>query len=228
MFSFGLIKTRTALAGAVTFVRDPVILKALQQHVREYPSVSTREFYQKWLRALLLQTISRPLLFGTIWRLLTMLQCDPDLLLSQATRGFRRGDLLQALRRRPHPATVRFLQSRLASDSDARIERRAEHGRKSLAQLPTALGRSSQSVYWALPITVPDREAFIVLARAAGFDVSYRASSVTCHGVAPTAFSRSLEDAVFLPIGTTMPSKEWQRLLTLVQKHLERRAEDDV
>jgi perosamine synthetase len=223
IFSFGLIKTRTALGGAVAFLRDPKLTENLRQHLQTYRRVTVSQYYQKWARAVLLHALSQRPWFGLFRLVLEICGLDPDDWLSRATRGFQGTELLKALRRQPHRATVALLRRRLVSDTPSRLGSRIERGRQSIAGLPSALGRLAlDSAFWALPVRVPDRDDFAIKAREAGFDLSHRASSLCCHGDEESPFSRALEEVLYLPISTPMPETEWQRLLDLLREAIGR------
>lgn len=216
LFSFGLIKTRTALGGAVVFARDFQLLGALEEHARNYPRVSTVQFFRRLARAVLLHALSNPLLFSLFWRALRSRGVDPDVWLGQAARGLSGGNFLQTIRHRPHRATLKLMHRRLHTDSRD-LDARRWRGEQARRVLHNLLGSQAEdSVFWASPACVCDREQLISQARRAGFDLSYRSSSLVSHASTLTPFARALNSAVFLPIGTPMPAKQWQRLLQLV------------
>ncbi|BCM93618.1 GDP-perosamine synthase [Abditibacteriota bacterium] len=218
LFSFGLIKTRTALSGAVVFARDAGLLRALGKQIAPYPRLSTGEFYARWARAIGLHGLSQPLVFGVLWRVLQWCVIDPDVWLSQMTRGMKGANLLAAVRRRPHRATLKLLRRRLHERGNEQMKWRIQRGNASLRTLPCAVGRDANfPFFWAFLVAVNDREGLIERARQEGFDVSFRASSVACHGKVETDFSRTLERVVFLPIGNPMPECEWERLMGIVR-----------
>lgn len=218
MFSFGLIKTRTALGGAVVFARNPALAESLRRHLASYPRVASSQYCRKWSRALLLHALSHRPWFGLFQQLLVMCDVDPDVWLSRATRGFQGAELLRALRRQPHRGTVELLRRRLETDTPARLAERIERGRQALAALPSTLGHlAADSAHWALPIRIAQRDAVARAAREAGFDLTHRSSSLQCHGTEPSPFSRAMEEVLYLPISTPMPDREWQRLLELMQ-----------
>ncbi len=220
LFSFGLIKTRTALGGAVVFARDEALLRALEKQTAHYPRVSTSTFYAKWARAVVLQCLSQPFLFGSLWRVLQWRGVNPDVRLSQMTRSMGGKDLLVSVRRRPHRATLKLLRRRLQERGDEKTRKRIERGHAALRDLSCILGRDANySFFWAIAVVVKDREALIERARQEGFDVSFRASSIACHGRVETAFSRALGQVVFLPIGNPMPEDEWERLLSIARDY---------
>ncbi len=217
LFSFGLIKPRTALGGAVVFARDAQILQDMARHVRSYPRVSLAAFYAKWMRAAGLQMLAHPLVFGALWRGLQLCGTDPDVWLSQATRAMKGRDLLRRVRRQPHTAHVKLLRHRLRCDDTKALRNRIERG-KQCGQLPGVLGKNAQNnVFWAVAVAVSRRDALIERAREEGFDISFQVSSVACFGE-ETPFSRALQSAVFLPVGTAMPQSEWARLLAIVRE----------
>lgn len=220
LFSFGTIKTRTALGGAVVFARDPQLLQVLERQMRGYPRVSTLEFYRKWARAIALQCLGHRLILGMVWRVLERRGINPDIRFSQMTRGVVGSDLLTAIRRQPHRGTLKLLRRRLREMEDANAKARTERGVVALGELDCVLGaKTPRPFFWALPVVVRNREGLIEEARREGFDLSFRASSVVCHGMEPTAFSQALERAVYLPIGTPMAKGEWRRLLGIVREY---------
>ena len=221
LFSFGLIKTRTTLSGSVIFAHDSKLLEEIASHACQYPIVSTAKFYQKLMRACLLKLFSQRFLFATFWRILQMNSINPDMWLSQATRGMSGADLLTAVRHQPHHATLKLLRHRLSKDNHFDADRKAiiERAQKAMRLLKGAIGKhAADSVFWALPVRVSNRERLIIKAYEAGFDVSFRASSLVSHSTEPTPFSHALENVIFLPISTDMPCNEWNRLLDIVRE----------
>lgn len=219
LFSFGLIKTRTALSGAVVFARDSRLLEAMGRQVRAYPRVGIGEYYTRLGRAIALQCLSHPLVFAALWSILQRRGIDPDIWLSQATRGMKGNNLLASVRRQPHSATLKLLRRRLHDRNTETLQRRVERGHKSAKALATALGREADdSVFWTLPVTVRNRQEFVRRARKEGFDISFRTSSVACHSEASTPLTQAMESVVFLPVGTPMPTTEWERLLRFIDE----------
>jgi dTDP-4-amino-4,6-dideoxygalactose transaminase len=219
LFSFGLIKTCTALGGAVVFVREETLAEKLRLHLETYRRVTAGPYYYKWARAVLLHALAHRPWFGLFRQLLETCGLDPDAWLIRATRGFQGVELLKALRRQPHRATVHLLRRRLETDTPARVASRLERGRRSITALPSALAQlASHDACWALPVRVSQRDAFATHAREAGFDLSHRASSLRCHGDLSSSFARAMEEVLYLPITTPMPDSEWQRLLDLVRQ----------
>lgn len=217
LFSFGLIKTRTALSGAVLFARDPQLLNAIEGRVRSFPRVSTIEFWMKWARAVALKVASQPLLFRALWRMLERRGVDPDVWLSGATRGMNEANWLASVRKRPHRATLYLLRRRLHQKPGAPLQTRIERGKMAVNRVPNTLGaKARHHAFWVLPVPVNDRDALIERARASGFDLSFRASSLRCFGK-ETPFTHALQKSVFLPVGTPMPDSEWTRLLDIVR-----------
>lgn len=222
LFSFGLIKTRTALGGAVVFARDESLLKALENRSRHYARVPTKEFYMRVARAIGLQCLAQPLLFRVFWRVLEWRGINPDVWLSKMARGMGGGDLLVAVRRRPHRATLKLLRRRLREENNSQMNWRIRRGQASLNALPGTLGREADyGFFWALLVMVKEREALIERARQKGFDISFRTSSLACHGAQDTTFSRAMGRAIFLPISNPMPDGEWGRLIEIVRDFCE-------
>lgn len=217
LFSFGLIKRRTALGGAVVFARDPALLSALRKQMQTYPRVSKRQYLRGVRHAALLHLLGNATFFGLFWRLLQRHGHDPDAWISRATKSMRGPEFLKAIRYRAHRGTLKLLHRRLRQDQSKELAHQIWRGKQAGHALTGMLGRDVElSTFWALPVCVSRREELILQARREGFDLSYRSSSLVSHSPVPTPFSRALDTAVFLPIGTPMPHSEWQRLLKLV------------
>ena len=220
-FSFGLLKTATALGGAVVFARDVQILRDLENYSAQFPRVSTGEFLKRWTRAVALKIASCPPVFGLLWQLLKKAGHNPDQFLQNATRGFG-ADWLSQIRRRPHRAALQLLRRRLSQSPQKPLLRRTARGQMA-RDFSGIVGRAAlQNTFWALPIAVRQRETLILQARRAGFDLAMVSSLVSA---APTLtpLAQALENAVFLPVSAPIPLRHWRRLLRILQKHVSSR-----
>jgi dTDP-4-amino-4,6-dideoxygalactose transaminase len=227
MFSFGPIKTATALGGAVLRLRDGDLREkmALLQHA--YPLQSKRAYLARLSKYLLLRVLSKRRAYGALVRGYRVLGIDYDAALSNAAHSFGQNNFFDRIRRRPCGPLLGMLERQLNNfeqRGQARLERRAERGEELARQLPAGmiLGDENPShTYWALLARVANRTEVLAALRAAGFDATARSSLIAIAGPndRPANARRRaawLGDTIFLPNGDDMPDGEWQRMSSIL------------
>jgi perosamine synthetase len=227
MFSFGPIKTATALGGAVLRVRDRDLLEkmALLQHA--YPLQSKRAYLARLSKYLSFRVLCKRLAYGALVRGYHMLGIDYDAAFSHAAHSFGQGNFFDRIRRRPCGPLLGMLERRLKRFDGcglARLEHRAACGRELARILPAGMvvgAENSSHTYWALPARVANRQEVLTALRAAGFDATARSSLVPIAGLldgSAKGHRRAtwLEETIFLPNGDDMPDREWQRMSSVL------------
>src|SRR5262249_43069351 len=76
MFSFGSIKTSTAIAGALVRLRDAKLLRKIQSIQNTYPRQSSREYFRELLTHVCVKLFTNPFLFGLFYRICLALGKD--------------------------------------------------------------------------------------------------------------------------------------------------------
>lgn len=170
LFSFGPIKTSTALGGAVARVRDDGVRNGMQDLLSRDPVQSRAAFAKRIARFGLLKMASGRITAAILRRLMEAIGWQFDLLANSVVRGFPSSDLLVHLRRRPCVPLVRLLNRRWRSYDQSRIDRRIEMGR----YLDRRIGRAHDALhsYWVYPIFVNEPLVVRDRFRAAGFDAT--------------------------------------------------------
>lgn len=218
LFSFGTIKTRTALGSAMAVVREPGWVDALRALQAPYPRRSTRSFAIKTLLVLAQRAVLSPSVLPRFAALLQSLGQDPDRFANEATGSFRRGPLLRALRQRPSAAQLALLERRLRQSEAVRAagasrtrssprQRALRAYRRVGDALPAGTrwlgGRAQVPGTWLFPITSPDRDRLAAALRSAGFDVT-TASSKLCpihHPTLPAGqIAAAAETLLYVPV----------------------------
>jgi dTDP-4-amino-4,6-dideoxygalactose transaminase len=215
-FSFGTIKTATALGGGLVVVRDAERRERMRVRRDQQPLQPRSEFALRTLRAMALHLLSLRPLFGGFARATRAMGRDFDELLHGAVRGFR-GDLLPLLRRRPSAPLLKLLERRLRRYPRHRIEARARAG-AALADDPRAstLGAlAHEHTHWIVPVRARDPERVVARLREAGFDATRR-SSLAAASPAPPEVTATLEELVFLPVGAVRDDAAREQLVQLL------------
>jgi dTDP-4-amino-4,6-dideoxygalactose transaminase len=182
-FSFGSIKTATALGGCLARVRDRRLLERMRVLQEDWPEQSTQAYAGRAARLAPLVALQGGRAYGLLHRACAAAGVDCSAMLRRATRGFSGdGSLLGAIRRRPSTPLLRMLARRLSQDTAGRIARRARAGEalaQALAHVVTVLGIAQPvRTHWVLAIAVPHPESLIAALRAAGLDATSGATSI--------------------------------------------------
>ncbi|MFN0060699.1 MAG: DegT/DnrJ/EryC1/StrS family aminotransferase [Planctomycetota bacterium] len=232
LFSFGTIKTATALGGAIAIVGDPQVLAAMRRREQEYETASTLAFVRKLARAAVIQAIAGPRRFGGYVALLRALGRDLDTTVQKTVRGFPGADLLAQLRRRPPLALLRLLDRRSRQSHARRLQARAERATTLAAQLPPSiklLGAALQHhSHWVVPVMAPNPGPLVQRLRAAGFDAHTRATLAVMSRTQPVTptenktpdMEQALARLVYLPVGNDMTPSELARLAQVAHASL--------
>ncbi len=235
LFSFGPIKTATALGGAFLRCKDPAQIARLRVLQAAYPVQSTRAFARRVALFAVLKVLATPLCFGVFVAVGRHLGADPDARLHRALRGFAGGDLIARLRHQPCLGLLRLLSRRTRRRDSAVIVRRSARAEQLAALLPPAIRpgcAAPQHAHWVLPIASRDPDRLIAALRAAGFDATQKASSLVCatapagtpHGE-PTRARQMLKALVYLPSHPALNTAGIARLARIVAQ-MESAADD--
>ena len=231
MYSFGTLKTSTALGGAVLRVRDREVLGRMRVAQASYPSQRRAGYLKKLLKVLGLGAASRPHPYGLLAWACTKLGSDLDELVNGVVRGFPPGEpeatFLQRLRQRPSAPLLAMLSRRLRTFDRERLARRASTGERFLRRLRAGElhpgRRSLERTHWLFPVVVADPEALIAALRGRGLDASQATSSISVVGApdgrsSPTEASLMMSGVVFLPVYPELPSQEFDVMAGLVNE----------
>src|SRR5829696_486505 len=229
MYSFGTLKTSTALGGAVLRVRDREVLGRMRGIQASYPSQGRGGYLKKLLKVLGLVAVSRPGSYGLLARACTRLGSDLDALVNGVVRGFPSREpaamFLWRLRHRPSAPLLAMLSRRLRTFDGERLARRTSTGERFPRRLRVVDlhpgQRSLQRTHWLFPVVVEDPEALVASLRRRGLDASQATSSsavveapVGCSS--PAEASLMMSGVVFLPMYPELPSQAFDIMAGLV------------
>ena len=103
MFSFGTIKTATALGGGLLCVRDAAGAGPDRRTAGRYPIQSRSAFAKKIVKHALMKLMSYGPQFGALVLGMRLAGRDPDQFVASSVRGFPGPQLLPLIRRQPVP-----------------------------------------------------------------------------------------------------------------------------
>lgn len=197
MYSFGALKTCTALGGALLEVQDPSLLARMRAAQGRWSLQSRSEYAGSVLKFLAFTLVTRPFPYGLLAMVHRALGRDFDRTINRSVKAFRPGPLLPQLEVRPSAPLIAMLAYRLRTFDAARLRRRAAAGEWLTARLPghlTLAGyRMESRTHWLFPVISREPDQLILACRRAGVDGARGASSVT---VVPAPAGRSEADPV--------------------------------
>ncbi len=217
LLSFGPIKRRTALGGAVALFRDAALANKCAIVEASYTPMSEGWFVQRVLKYCALKIATTPHIYRVIHALVQAITGDAEKAIGAAARGFPPGELLVRLRRRPPQRMLKLLHRRLTTPVSDRDRIRANA--HILARLPPAMSAIAAGVedhhYWLTPILVDDAEAAAKALVAKGYDATRGATSLraieTEARAAPNARSL-MAHVLYLPPPWTLSVTELEQL----------------
>ena len=224
MFSFGPIKTATALGGAVLEVKDPLVRRLMREEEATYPVAGKTWFARRVLKYMALKAATHPRVYGLLAMLLAFFGRDIAQVAKGASRGFGSGDLLGAIRVRPATAMLRLLARRLRHADDAvaqRAEVSAWLARKLEGSLEVPGARAMLPTYWLFPVVVANPDELCAALRARGFDAGRGSTSLAPIGdVATNPRAHDvMGHVVYVPVSPELSGRDLTRLLRLVVTH---------
>jgi perosamine synthetase len=227
MYSFGPIKTGTALGGAVLCVADGKLRKKMEQVQQAYPTQSTVAYFKRVVKYGFLKFLSQRLPITVFIAALRMLGKDYSEILKKSVKGFPIDKLFSRIRQQPCQALLSVLKRRITSFNERRLERHCELGEllcDHLSQQYDLPGNAATSNYfWVFPVETENPVETIQHLRACGFDADQRGSMVkvptvpTMRGTVVQSISttdRILDRSVFLPIYPAMSKQAINQLAT--------------
>jgi perosamine synthetase len=234
MFSFGSIKTASAVGGAVLCVRDAGVLQRMRYAQDRWPVQSRFHYAGRLLKALCLVLLGRPLAYGLLAWLCTLSGRDLDELVNEAVRAFPTSggpdeDLFEKIRCQPSAPLLALLARRLRTFDASRLARRATVGEHLAHCLPSTVrhpGRLAASrTHWLFPVEATDPEGLVAALGQRRFDASRVTSSIApvpapedilrCE---PENANRMMSHLVFLPVYPELPKETLDQLARAVEE----------
>lgn len=228
MFSFGSIKSATALGGAILSVRDDELLRRMRSRQAEYPVQQRRAYLNRLLKYAAFKALCQPWAYGALVRVWRAMGRDYDRLVNGSVRGFPGPDFFDRIRQQPSAPLLAVLCRRLRTYDRARLETRAAKGDRLTQRLDgsaVCAGReATPHNSWVFPILVENPAEVIVALRQRGIDATQGHSMCI---VAPPAnrpqlaahvATNSLAKIVYLPIYPEMPDRALEVMARVVRE----------
>jgi dTDP-4-amino-4,6-dideoxygalactose transaminase len=227
MFSFGPIKTATALGGGLLRVGDQETLAAMKEKLAKQPRQSRWSYCRRLLKYAGMKLLSTRPIYSLIFRAWQALGRDLDRLVNGAVRGFAGPDFFRRIRKQPSVPLLALIHRRVAKFDPARIARRTHLGEHLLARIGGSFispgFASDEHSYWVFPVLADDSPRLIAALREAGFDASAAHSMCVVQPPADrpaqraTNAERILPRIVFLPLYNQFYESELDRMADVLE-----------
>jgi len=221
MQSFGMIKTNTAIQGAVMSFNNTDLLNKVIQLNSQLPKQDVSVYLKKLIKAFFIRLMTNRWVYTLFNFLIRIQKKDIDTVLSGFTKGFPGKDILSKIRYKASNPLVRLLKWKLEHYNASKIKERGIYAKNILSNIPRhmAIGyQNPHNSYWVLPIETDQPEELITYLRKKGFDATSKASSLVSLSYTGKISSEhlTLEKLVYLPMYPGMSYKKQSELI----KHL--------
>ncbi len=204
MFSFGTIKTATALGGALLNVRDDALRTAMKATRNAQPEWPRATFVRKVLKASMMKLLSYEPTYSACVGLCRLSGANHEDKLHRSARGFH-GNLIEAIRHSPNAPLLALIERRLRTYSHGRIGARTRIARDAIAHLPASVQSigtdSPEHTHWVLAVVSDDPKRLVEHLRSTGFDATQAATAtmIETPESVPTNCKRLAESLVYVP-----------------------------
>jgi perosamine synthetase len=230
MFSFGPIKTATALGGGVICVKNQTILKRMRDIQATYPVQPDRKQRKRILQFMALKLLTTKSVLGALHKWYSIRGKDYENALADRVRGVAPLKTANKMRQQPSATLLWMMKDRMTHHQTSKVDARAEKGRaltRRIADTVQVPGQgNSYHDYWVYPILVSNPKDTIKALRRAGFDAADLPRSQHIEAPSdrpslyPTAAVRFMRSVVIVPCYPDMPDSELNRLADNINAHV--------
>ena len=227
MFSFGPLKTATALGGALVRVRDPELRNKMRALQASYPVQTTASQFKRVLKFAALKVLTSPFALGAIYKVFSTFKRDYEDALSNSVRNVAKLGSAKKLRYQPSTAMLRLLNRRIYAFKPGALEERTRQGkvlRELIGDAVVLPGQANAThSYWVFPLIVDRPKDFIAGLRAEGFDAANlpRSQAVAAPedrpDLEPEVAAKALSDLIVVPCYEGMPESELIREANVIK-----------
>ena len=227
MFSFGPIKTSTALAGVVLVVRDPALLTRMRVAHAYWPVQSRGRYMKRVLKYAALKAISPPLLYRGFVTWCRLRGTNQDAVIQGTVRSFAGSDFWIGIRHQPSVPLLAMIGRRLFGSPERRVAKRTAIARALVAataghaRLPGI--EAPFHSFWVVAVLVDEPLRAIELLRRHGYDATQAATLAVVsappghEGLDAREARALLAQVVYLPVYPEIPLRRVRELGALLR-----------
>lgn len=228
MFSFGPIKTNTALGGALFRFRDSTLMSKVKALQEQLPIQSRWSFLFRIFKYAILKTITYPLVFSAFVAGCHLVGKSHDDVASGAVRGFAGSRFFDQIRKQPSFPLLKLLQRKLNNFNQASINQRIESA-ESFIELNPDIHRpgdeAENHTHWVFPILSKSPDVLMRNLWRQGFDATRGASSLYVvnppeqhSDMFPIDANRTMKQVIYIPVYPGIQNYQLRRLSKLIKE----------
>lgn len=226
MFSFGSIKTATALGGALLECRDPAVRAGLARLQAAYPRQRRLSYAGKVLKFAVLKALTWRPLYTLFVAGCRAAGSSHEAVVTRAVRGFAGPGFFERIRRQPSAPLLDLLARRIRTYGPGHLRGRLTDAGALIDRLPRVPRpghAAANATHWVFPILSRDPDGLIAVLAAKGIDATRGASSMAAvpapAGAAPPDQTVTImRQIVYLPVGCQPRPGEMVRLADWVDR----------
>ncbi len=229
LFSFGPIKTATALAAGILHFRDAALGNAVRHCQEQWPVQRRLHFLTRLCKYAVLLLLSYPASYSLLIGVCSLLKQNHDQMISRSVRGFPGDDLFRQIRQRPSSALLGLLERRLRRFNPERIAQRVALAEQLIRLTPTLKhpGRNASAhTHWVVPILCERPEDLMHYLWRKGFDATQGGSSLSVVAppmdrpeLAPTEANQAFQQLLYLPIYVGLSAQQIEQLASALNQY---------
>ena len=229
MFSFGPIKTSTALGGALIRIRDQRLRDRVRRAQSEFPIQKRRAYLGRLLKYWGLRTVSTRPFYTLMARVFSWLGISLDRVANGSVRGFSGPNFFRRIRRQPCAPLLAMMLRRLRQFDDNRLALRTSNGKLLVDQLEPYIASPGSAAdphsFWLVPIVLDNPLRAIEVLAEHGFDATQGQSLCVVEPPAGREERAALDaeelmsKIIFLPCYPRMPKHVLEKLVAVLVEH---------
>ncbi len=231
LFSFGPLKTSTALGGALCRIRDVGLAKKMLKIQANYPMQSAKAYFKRVVKFGALTLLSKPLLFRFVAKQFLWKQLDTEDAIGDQVRAVTAlGSSEKKIRRQPATALCAMLDRRLKGWTESHLDGRTRSGKSLLALLGNSTKfpglANARHTFWVFPVLTDKPKELIGALRQEGFDGAPFSPFATVPPpddrpqLDPVVARKALANTVILPCHEGLPPTALAQEAQIVLRHL--------
>jgi perosamine synthetase len=231
MYSFGPIKTSTALGGGILRVKSAPLFDRMREIQSRYPVQSDRNQRKRIRKFIALKMVTWPSVLGAIFRYYNARGKDYEDSLADKVRDVAPLKSLEKMRFQCSATLLWMMNRRLQGYVSRDVTERQRKGETLTSMIGSALDLPGQANahhdYWVYPLLVRNPKQLIKSLREAGFDAAdlprsqHIAAPPDRPEMEPLTAAGVMRDIVIVPCYTNMPDSELERQAEIIKQTAE-------
>jgi perosamine synthetase len=228
MFSFGPIKTATALGGALIRVKRAKLRERMRAIQGLYPVQPDAKQRKRIVQFMGLKLITARPVLGTIYRFYRARGQDYEDKLADRVRDVAPLKTAKTMRFQPSAAMLHLMNRRLGRFDMEQVSVRQKKGERLSGLIGNAVVLPAQANahhdYWVFPLLVSEPRKFIEALREEGFDAAdlprsqHIAAPLDRPSLEPVTAAGVMRDLIVVPCYDAMPDSELVRQAAVIRR----------